>query len=599
MTASVLNTLSPVATVSDALGGVNSAPKIAAGEEFSASFLQQIKGLQAQAPETTQPSNVLEKIADLIKGQGGQDFSALLGDSLPQIKQQVQDINLDETMTALKEILAQLDSLNTESSLPTDFTAKLELGAMTDTKEGAILEQGIQSFDNLVVQTSVPLRDTTVAGTDPSALIDDQADNTLDLASNLSNSFTQANEPSVSLPLSDTKVVSTDQSALVDDQTANTLDLASNLSNSFTQANEPSVSLPLSDTKVVSTDQSALVDDQTANTLDLASNFNNSLTQTNEPTAMKSRYDSDIEENHEQITQGDPVDMQPEAINITVQQAQIMSETDNQTVAQNVQAVIPQLLKQEKSSIQDKSYAQSQLSGELSTKNDTEINLKQLLTREKIINKDTDFASLASAKRADKIVDSALLSTSQPVSEQANKFSTTDLIALSRQVESSGTKQELPPMTKPFNHPEWKQEFNERIIWMHKKSIPSAQLRLNPQNLGPISIQINVDKDQQANIVFTAQNAGIRDVIEASIPKLREMLNAQQVNLAEVNVSQQQQQGQGSARQAMQEAMAENNRNNTGNSMGSSEIEPDVNDIAEEINQGRAFSSKGLLSIYA
>jgi len=45
--------------------------------------------------------------------------------------------------------------------------------------------------------------------------------------------------------------------------------------------------------------------------------------------------------------------------------------------------------------------------------------------------------------------------------------------------------------------------------------------------------------------------------------------------------------------------MSENNRNNTGNSTGSTEIEPEVNDIAEEINQGRAVASKGLLSIYA
>jgi flagellar hook-length control protein FliK len=563
MTASVLNTLSPVATVSDALGGVNSAPKIAAGEEFSASFLQQIKGLQAQASEAAQPSSVLEKIADSIKGQGGQDFSALLGDSLPQIKQQIQaqDINLDETMTALKEVLAQLDSLSTDNTLPTDtlqdLAAKLEPSTITDTK---VVAQGIK--------------------------------NSGDLASKLSSPLTQTNDPSVSAPLSETKVVvNNNQGDLIDD---NTLDLVSKLSSPLTQTNDPSVSAPLSETKaVVNNNQGDLIDD---NTLDLAFNLSSSLTQTNEPTVLKNyepRSSSGIEEAHEQVVQGDIVDVQPETINIIMQQAQLMSETDDQTIAQNVQ-VTTQLLKQEKS------YAQTQLSGEQSTKSkQPEINLNQLLTREKIINNDTDFAPLVSAKGAEKIVDSALLSTSQPVSEQANKFSTTDLIALNRQVESSVTKQELPPMTKSFNQPEWKQEFNERIIWMHKKSIPSAQLRLNPQSLGPISIQINIDKDQQANIVFNAQNAGVREAIEASIPKLREMLNMQQINLAEVNVSQQQQQGQGSARQAMQDAMAENNRNNTGNSMDSTEIEPEVNDIAEEINQGRALSSKGLLSIYA
>ena len=529
MTASVLNSLTPLATVNDSAGGLNGGPSMRAGEEFSASFLQQIKGLQAQSSETTQPGSVLEKIAGLIKGKEGQDFSALLGDALPQIKQQMQaqDVNLDETMAALKDILAQLDSLNIDNKLPAStrqgLAAKLELGVMTDAGAEVLTSvgQGIKSSDNLVSQ-----------------------------------------DPSLSVPLSENDMTNAlDQEALAGDQAINTLDLASNLTSSLTQVNQLAV------------------------------------LKTHEP-----RHYSGTDKTDEQVEQESIVDTQSVVTNVSMQQAQVMPETDDQAIAQNAQAARPQLLKQEKNVLQDKSYAQIALSEEQSTEGyvKPEINLNQLLKREKLINNsNNDFATLASAKGVEKTVDSALLSTSQPSSEQANKFSTADLMALNRQVESSVTKQELPPMTKPFNHPEWKQEFNDRIVWMHTKSIPSAELRLNPQGLGPISIQVNVDKDQQASIVFNAQNAGVREAIEASIPKLREMLNAQQVNLAEVNVSQQQQQGQGSARQAMQDAMSENNRNNTGNSTGSTEIEPEVNDIAEEINQGRAVASKGLLSIYA
>ena len=561
MAASVLNALTPLATVNDSAGRLNSAPSMGAGEEFSASFLQQIKGLQAQASETTQSGSVLEKIAGLIKGKEGQDFSALLGNALPQIKQQMQaqDINLDETMAALKDILAQLDSLNIDSKLPAStpqgLAAKLEPGAMTDTGAEVLTSvgQGIKSSDNLVSQA-----------------------------------------PSLSVPLSDNALV-------------NKLTGEASVDNLVSQ--KPVLSVPLSENDMTnaltSNDQEALASDQAINTHDLASNLSSSLTQVNQPSLLKThepRHYSGTDKTDEQAEQEIIVDTQAVATNVSMQQAQVMSETDDQAIAQNAQAARPRLLKQEKSVLQDKNYAQTALSEEQSTEGDVkpEINLNQLLKREKLINNsNNDFATLASAKGVEKTVDSALLSTSQSGSEQANKFSTADLMALNRQVESSVTKQELPPMTKPFNHPEWKQEFNERIVWMHTKSIPSAELRLNPQGLGPISIQVNVDKEQQASIVFNAQNAGVREAIEASIPKLREMLNAQQVNLAEVNVSQQQQQGQGSARQAMQDAMSENNRNNTGNSTGSTEIEPEVNDIAEEINQGRAVASKGLLSIYA
>jgi len=556
MTASVLNALTPLATVSDSTSGLNSAPSMGVGEEFSASFLQQIKDLQVQSPETTQPSSVLEKIADLIKEQEGQDFSALLGDSLPQIKQQMQaqDINLDETMTALKDILVQLDSLNIDGKLfePNlqGFTTKLE-------QEGA-------NSDGLVNQVPSLL---TPLSADVSA-------NKLTDEVSVDNLVSQTSSLSVSL----------------------NVDVSGNKITHELAGNEL--------TKVLANnDQQILIDDQAISELDLASSLTSSLPQVNQPAVLKayepSHY-SGTEEVNEQVDQELIVDTQAVATNVSMQQAQVVTGPDDQAIAQNAQAAIPQLLKQEKSVLQDKNYTQTALSEEQGTEGGVkpEINLNQLLKREKLIN-NNDFASLASAKGVEKTVDSALVSV-QSASEQANnKFSTADLMALNRQVESGVTKQELPPMTKPFNHPEWKQEFNERIVWMHTKSIPSAQLRLNPQSLGPISIQVNVDKDQQASIVFNAQNAGVREAIEASIPKLREMLNAQQVNLAEVNVSQQQQQGQGSARQAMQDAMAENNRNNTGNSTISTEIEPEVNDIADEINQGRAVSSKGLLSIYA
>jgi flagellar hook-length control protein FliK len=42
----------------------------------------------------------------------------------------------------------------------------------------------------------------------------------------------------------------------------------------------------------------------------------------------------------------------------------------------------------------------------------------------------------------------------------------------------------------------------------------------------------------QASIVFTAQHAAVRDALEASVPKLREMMNDQQINLVNVSVAQ-------------------------------------------------------------
>ena len=149
-------------------------------------------------------------------------------------------------------------------------------------------------------------------------------------------------------------------------------------------------------------------------------------------------------------------------------------------------------------------------------------------------------------------------------------------------------------MTKPFNHPEWQQEFNDRILWMHKKAIPSAELRLNPNHLGPVSIRIRVDQEQQTSIIFSAKHAQVSEVIEAAIPRLREMLHTQQVNLVEVNVSSQQ---QGNSSETMQESLDDSHGGNNAAGLMSEETN-EVNDLAEDINQGSVVTTKGLLNLY-
>ena len=178
-----------------------------------------------------------------------------------------------------------------------------------------------------------------------------------------------------------------------------------------------------------------------------------------------------------------------------------------------------------------------------------------------------------------------------------------DISLLNRQILNSTneSKTEAPPMTRSFNHPEWQNEFSERIVWMHNKSIPAAELRLNPQHLGPISIRIDVSQDQ-ATIGFTAQHAAVREAIEAAIPKLKEMLNGQQLNLAEVNVSQQNFSEQKQPQGFFQNEQKQNNNQQGKNfSMDGNHTENIENaaELTEEIERGRAVASNGLLNIYA
>jgi flagellar hook-length control protein FliK len=141
-----------------------------------------------------------------------------------------------------------------------------------------------------------------------------------------------------------------------------------------------------------------------------------------------------------------------------------------------------------------------------------------------------------------------------------------------------------PTITRPLTHPAWSKDLGEQIVWMNNKAIPAAEIRLNPEHLGPISVRIDVNQDQ-ATILFTAQHAEVKDAIEASLPKLREMLGSQQLNLTNVNISQNSTPDQGRSHAQTFFNTSENR-------------EQGIEDVADTI-EDQVVISKGLLSLYA
>lgn len=183
----------------------------------------------------------------------------------------------------------------------------------------------------------------------------------------------------------------------------------------------------------------------------------------------------------------------------------------------------------------------------------------------------------------------------QPLGLEADKAASRaagDIAQLNRP--STDNKVDVPALAKPLSHPEWNKDLGDRIVWMNNRAIPTAEIKMNPQHLGPISVRIDVNQDHQANIVFTAQHAVVREAIEASIPKLREMMGAQQLDLVNVNISQNSTSGQGQPQSFAQMA--------DGGSRGKSAegmIADGISDAMEDVENGQAVVSKGLLSIYA
>ena len=84
--------------------------------------------------------------------------------------------------------------------------------------------------------------------------------------------------------------------------------------------------------------------------------------------------------------------------------------------------------------------------------------------------------------------------------------------------------------------PRWADELGARVSLMIRSRESSASLQLTPVDLGPVEVNVTV-KDSQATIHFGATQADTRALLEAALPRLREMLAAQGFQLTDASVS--------------------------------------------------------------
>ncbi|HVI58818.1 MAG TPA: flagellar hook-length control protein FliK [Luteimonas sp.] len=85
--------------------------------------------------------------------------------------------------------------------------------------------------------------------------------------------------------------------------------------------------------------------------------------------------------------------------------------------------------------------------------------------------------------------------------------------------------------------------FGARIAWMAEQRLGHAEIRLNPEHLGPIDVRVQLDGSRVA-AEFHSAHAEVRQAIEASVPRLREMLGQHGLQLGHADVGQRHAQGQ-------------------------------------------------------
>lgn len=91
------------------------------------------------------------------------------------------------------------------------------------------------------------------------------------------------------------------------------------------------------------------------------------------------------------------------------------------------------------------------------------------------------------------------------------------------------------PVHTPVGTPGWSEEIGSRLTMMVEQGKHTASLRLSPEHLGPLEIQISMN-DDQASVHFGAAHADTRAALENALPKLREMFASQGLSLADAGV---------------------------------------------------------------
>jgi flagellar hook-length control protein FliK len=90
----------------------------------------------------------------------------------------------------------------------------------------------------------------------------------------------------------------------------------------------------------------------------------------------------------------------------------------------------------------------------------------------------------------------------------------------------------------------WGDAISERITMAAAKDIQQATIHLDPPELGAMELKLEVNEERQTQVQVQVQNPQVKEALESSATRLREMLEKEGLQLANLDVSDQSQQQQ-------------------------------------------------------
>lgn len=165
--------------------------------------------------------------------------------------------------------------------------------------------------------------------------------------------------------------------------------------------------------------------------------------------------------------------------------------------------------------------------------------------------------------------------------------------ALNQQTTAAPRLPLVPGQPVPMHQGGWSEAVVDRVMWLSSQNLKSAEIQLDPAELGHLEVRVNLSQDQ-AQVTFASPNAGVRDALEGQMHRLRELFAQQGMNLADANVSDQslnrgwQGQGQG-----------EGGRGGAASADGRLVADEALPGVHQEVRSEHLSSGRGLVDYYA
>ena len=169
---------------------------------------------------------------------------------------------------------------------------------------------------------------------------------------------------------------------------------------------------------------------------------------------------------------------------------------------------------------------------------DSEKKANPVIENEKVIN--SKLANLLVGEKKVQAMDE--LPTSQSISSVNNVSSLSAMsmqaaakafsqpVAAAEQLGASSVINVAPGKTG------WSEAIGQKVVWMVGAAEQSATLTLNPKDLGPLQVIINVN-NEKADATFISENPEVRKALEEGMSNLRQSMGQAGVELGQANVN--------------------------------------------------------------